>query len=159
MESMFEFFTDGPFNQGYPCTFNVMGTTFSSAEQYMMAYKALIMLDEETYHKIMEETDYVKLKALGRSIKNFNKEVWDKECERVVYEANRAKFTQNIDLYIKLLQTHGKQLVYQAEDAIWGNGMLTIPEFLTQEIWGGKNKLGKILTQLRGELVSNITRR
>jgi ribA/ribD-fused uncharacterized protein len=156
MESMYEYFTDGPFNQGYPCSFTVLGRIYSSAEQYMMAYKAVTFFDIESFNKIVQETDYVKLKALGRGIKNFDKEKWDAECQRVVAEGNWAKFTQNPHLCGLLLQTHGKQLVYRSEDSIWGNGMLNVPEFLTEEVWGGKNLLGKILTEIRGTIVSKI---
>lgn len=139
-------FTDGPFNQGYLTQFKVMGTTYVSAEQYMMAFKALVFSDTDTFNLIMKETDYAALKALGRQVKGFDKTVWDAECDRIVYEANKAKFTQNIDLYLELLSTHGNDLVYEADDAIWGGG----------KDGNGQNKLGVLLTKLREHLISQI---
>jgi ribA/ribD-fused uncharacterized protein len=139
-------FTDGPFNQGYLTQFKVMGTIYVSAEQYMMAYKALVFGDTDTFNLIMKETDYAALKALGRQVKGFDKTVWEAECDRIVYEANKAKFTQNIDLYLELLGTHDNVLVYEADDAIWGNG----------KDGNGQNKLGKTLTILRDVLIHNV---
>lgn len=140
-------FTDGPFNQGYFKPFKVMGTTYVSTEQYMMAFKALVFGDTDTFNLVIKETNYAALKALGRQVKGFNKEVWDGECDRIVYDANRAKFTQNLDLYLELLDTYGNQLVYEADDALWGNG----------KDGQGKNKLGILLTTLREELIGKIT--
>lgn len=139
-------FTDGPFNQGYLTTFTVSGTTYVSAEQYMMACKAHLFGDTETFNLIMKETDYVALKALGRQVNGFHKSIWDSQCDRIVYDANKAKFTQNIDLYLELLGTHGNDLVYEADDAIWGGG----------KDGNGQNKLGKTLTKLREYLISQI---
>src|ERR1044072_5524341 len=102
-------FTDGPFNQGYFTQFKVLGTTYTSAEQYMMAFKALVFNDLDTFNLIMKETDYAALKALGRQVKGFDKTVWDYECDRIVYEANKAKFSQkkkNFNLYYFFIINH-----------------------------------------------------
>jgi len=157
MPDLFRFSKKSLLAQSFLCSFKVMGTTFSSAEQYMMAQKALIFKDTETYEKIIKETDYETLKALGRSVKNFDKKIWDTECEGIVYEANKAKFTQNLDLYLYLLQTHGLELFFYSEDPIWGIGL---PEdavdTYNKETWKGQNKLGQILTRLREHLISQI---
>jgi ribA/ribD-fused uncharacterized protein len=157
MSGLYNFSANTILSQGFPCTFKVMGTTYSSAEQYMMACKAGLFGDNETYEKIIKETDYATLKALGRSVKNFDKDVWDKECERIVYEANKAKFTQNLNFYIHLLQTHGMELFFNSEDPIWGIGLpVNDPNIFNKEAWKGQNKLGQILTRLREHLISQI---
>jgi ribA/ribD-fused uncharacterized protein len=112
-----------------------------------MAFKALVFNDLDTFNLIMKETDYAALKALGRQVKGFDKTVWDYECDRIVYEANKAKFSQNIDLYLELLGTHGNRLVYEADDPIWGCGA----------DGDGQNKLGCVLMVLRDDLIKKIT--
>lgn len=44
---------------------------FPTAEHYMMAMKARIMRDFESYDKIMEASTPAQAKALGRQVKNY----------------------------------------------------------------------------------------
>lgn len=68
---------------------------------------------------------------------------WDKIKEQIMYEICLAKFTQNENLKLKLLETGD---AYLEEGNDWGD-----------KEWGvvngkGKNKLGKILMRVREEL-------
>lgn len=46
-----------------------------------------------------------QVKNLGRQVENFDDEIWTQKCEDIVYEANLAKFKQNLDMKKILLQT------------------------------------------------------
>ena len=61
--------------------FTVGGITFSSMEQYMMYEKAVLFKDQTTAEKILQTDDVAKIKALGRTVKNFDDKVWTKERE------------------------------------------------------------------------------
>lgn len=127
---------------------------FKSAEHYMMFNKAIIMNDLETAQLILESKTPRDAKALGRLVKNFNKELWDAECERVVYQGNLLKFTQNSNLLEKLLAFQDKILVEASpEDPIWGVALdENDPLILDESTWKGENRLGKVLTQLTQQL-------
>lgn len=68
---------------------------------------------------------------------------WDSVKDGVMYEAIRAKFSQNEDIRKELLNTGDAELIEDSPiDFYWG--------------WGsdrsGKNRLGKLLMKLRTEL-------
>ncbi len=69
---------------------------------------------------------------------------------------NRAKFTQNAALRDQLLATRGTTLVEASPyDKIWGIGLdAKDPRALDASQWKGLNLLGKILTELREELLA-----
>lgn len=141
----------GCFSQWWPCTFTVWGKTYNSAEQYMMAMKASLFNDEETYKQIMEATEPNTCKYLGRQVKNFKQEVWDKHCYHIVFQGNFAKFLQNEDLRKELLATKDKILVEASPyDHIWGIAMSKDhPDCGNPSKWKGTNLLGFALTEVR----------
>ncbi len=128
---------------------------YSSAEQFMMYHKAMIFLDREIAQQIMQTDDVRKIKDLGRQVKNYDEYVWKYFRSKVVYEGNKAKFTQNEELKQALFTTKGTTLVESApHDTIWGIGLSEDdPRALKRETWLGKNLLGEILTQIRIELM------
>lgn len=128
---------------------------YSSSEQFMMYHKAMIFLDREIAQQIMQTDDVRKIKDLGRQVKNYNEFVWKYFRSKIVYEGNKAKFTQNEELKKALFATKGTTLVEAApNDAIWGIGLAEDdPRALKRETWLGKNLLGEILTQIRTELM------
>jgi ribA/ribD-fused uncharacterized protein len=128
---------------------------YSSAEQFMMYNKAMIFLDREIAQQIMQTDDVRKIKDLGRQVKNYDEYVWKYFRSKVVYEGNKAKFTQNEDLKKELFATKGTTLVEAApNDTVWGIGLAEDdPRALKRETWLGKNLLGEILTQIRIELM------
>lgn len=130
---------------------------YSSTEQFMMYHKAMIFLDREIACQIMQTDDVRKIKNLGRQVKNYDEYVWKYFRSKVVYEGNKAKFTQNESLKEALFATKGTTLVEAApNDAIWGIGLTEDdPRAKKRETWQGKNLLGEILTQLRVELMGD----
>ena len=116
--------TKSCFSQWYDCSFVVNGIKYYTAEQYMMSQKALLFNDKETNNIIMKEKDPRTYKKLGRLVKNFSPEIWDKNKFEIVVNGNIAKFSQNEDLKQFLLNTKDKILVEASpHDKIWGIGM------------------------------------
>lgn len=154
-----------PFSQFHPSEFNAKplfitipddeeGYTFLHCEQWMMFNKAKLFKDEESAKRIMETTEPIQCKALGREVRNFDEEIWKRENERIVLQGNRYKFTQNPDLLVKLLETEDTTLVEASpRDRLYGIGLSAKnPKALDRKTWRGKNLLGEILTKLRKEL-------
>ena len=92
------FFWGGPFSNWFKADFVIGGIKFNCTEQYMMYNKAMLFKDSETADEILACKNPRDHKALGRKVKNFNVDVWNKNAKRIVYDGNRAKFTQNPDL-------------------------------------------------------------
>ena len=151
------FFTEAsPFSQWYRCAFAENGRTFSCAEQYMMHGKAMLFADDAVAAEVMAAAHPREHKALGRKVKRFDDAVWKRERENIVLAGNRLKFTQNPALLELLLATKGTELVEASPyDRIWGIGLAaTDPKAQNPATWRGQNLLGKILTQLRDELLA-----
>ena len=151
------FFTEAnPFSQWYRCTFTVGENTFNCAEQYMMHGKALLFADRETAAKILAADHPRQHKALGRKVKPFDDATWKRERAAIVRAGNHAKFTQNAELLGQLLATKGTTLVEASPyDKIWGIGLAaTDPRAQDPAQWKGQNLLGKILTELRDQLLA-----
>lgn len=113
----------GFLSQWYPCSFTAPAPpsagkdashiTFLTTEQYMMYQKAIMFNDHEVADQIMLEPGPEKQKSLGRKVKGFDHEKWDKEKEKVVEEGNWWKFTQPKvgDMRTMLLETGHRELV------------------------------------------------
>ncbi len=88
---------NGEFSNHYVREFVVNGNKFRCVEQYMMAQKALIFRDFETFNKIMNSKNPAEMKHLGREVKNFNAEKWDEVKVKVgefVSEVEARKFAR-----------------------------------------------------------------
>ena len=154
----FTFFwqSESPFSQWHPSEFVVKGKRFVCAEQYMMYGKAVLFGDMEVARRILASKSPKTQKALGRKVQGFNERLWQRERERIVYEGNHARFTQNAELLAALLATAGTELVEASPmDRIWGVGLSAEdPRIQDPATWRGQNLLGKVLTRLREELLA-----
>ncbi|MDB4963462.1 MAG: cyclohydrolase [Myxococcales bacterium] len=151
------FFTEAsPFSQWYRCSFAEGPLTFHCAEQYMMHGKAQLFGDAAIAAEILAADHPRQHKALGRKVKNFNDVAWRAQREAIVLAGSRAKFTQNPQRLELLLATKGTTLVEASPfDRIWGIGLAASnPKAQDPSLWRGQNLLGKILTQLRDELLA-----
>jgi ribA/ribD-fused uncharacterized protein len=135
--------------------FELNGLTFNCTEQHMMAEKARMFDDHETYAKIMEPIHPRDQKALGRKVKNFDLAIWNKYARQIVYEGNQAKFSQNPELLKILLATADTLLVEASPyDQVWGIGLaMEDPLALDPSAWRGTNWLGEVLTNLRDSML------
>lgn len=101
----------------------------------------------------MVATTAKEMKALGRLVKGFDAATWSAQAERIVCEANLAKFGQNPALSAYLRRT-GEAVLVEASpvDAIWGIGLAEGAAGIGDpRQWRGKNLLGFILMAVRAE--------
>ena len=156
MAEQFTFFYGGYASQWAASTFTVDGVIYNTAEQYMMAQKAILFNDAAALQIIMG-TDNPKIqKATGRTVKNFNQVLWEKNAKLYVYRANLAKFMQNKEFLDWLISTAGTTLVEASPwDVIWGIGLdASDPRALDRATWKGTNWLGEIVTQVREDIMA-----
>lgn len=126
--------------------------TFNCCEQWMMACKAFVFSDIDTFELIINESNAANHKALGRQIKNFNPSVWDKLKYDIVLVGNRLKFDQNPELKNFLTRYHKQTIFVEAApwDNIWGNGLApTDPDCFDLSRWKGENLLGQAIGEVR----------
>lgn len=144
----------GCLSQWHNCRFEVDGVVFHTSEQFMMAQKALLFQDEETYEKIMQADNPKDYKALGRLIRNFNQKIWDDNKYQIVLRGNIEKFSQNPELKEFLIGTGDKVLVEASPyDNIWGVKLALDNELiLNPNNWAGENLLGFVLMETRDTL-------
>ena len=152
----FTFFWDGPFSQWHRSPFMLDSARYLAAEQYMMAAKARLFGDDERLSRIMAAEEPSDQKALGRSVRGFDRRAWQKVARDIVYRGNRAKFSTHRDLLALLLATEGTTLVEASPfDTIWGIGLAEDdPLASDRSAWRGMNWLGETLTRLRGDLLA-----
>lgn len=134
--------------------FIVNGMKFSSVEQYMMYRKAVSFNDDAVASKIMATDDVAVIKALGRSVSKYDDNVWSGIREKVVFEALKAKFSQNNNLKQQLLDTGDSILAECAvKDLVWGIGLsMKDPNRFDATKWRGRNLLGNLLMKVREAL-------
>lgn len=139
------------FSQWWPSRFTVEGTEYNCAEQFMMAEKARLFGDESMLDAILKADDPKAMKAYGRAVSHFDKEVWDSQCYDIVKSGSVAKFAQNPELG-EYLKSTGNRILVEASprDRIWGIGMgESNPDAENPVKWRGKNLLGFALTEAR----------
>ncbi|EFC47933.1 hypothetical protein NAEGRDRAFT_31151 [Naegleria gruberi] len=143
------------FSQWVKAPMKVNDQTFSNCEQFMMYQKALLFNDQEIAKRILQSTNPKNTKALGRKVSNFNEKIWEDNKVRIVYEGNYAKFAQNDDLRKDLLSRPDVEYVEASPyDKIWGIGLEEKdPRAKQRNEWQGQNLLGRIITQVRDDLM------
>lgn len=148
----FAFFYGGCFSQWWKCVFEDDNKQkFNTAEQFMMNKKAIHFNDLETARFIMISDDAKRQKELGRKVRNFDIEEWNRVCRKYVYEGNFYKFSQNENLKNILLSTKDLYLVEASPyDLIWGIGRsLNWKTLGDVSTWRGTNWLGETITKLK----------
>ena len=138
-------------SQFYKCDFEEKGIKYNCCEQYMMAKKAELFDDKEILNEIMSESNPKVIKGLGRKVRNFDSEIWDKNRINIVKNGNYLKFTQNEELKEYLLSTNDAILVEASPyDRIWGIGLSKEDKrSRNPNMWKGKNYLGFVLMDVR----------
>lgn len=122
----------------FPITLD--GKLWPTSEHYFQAQK---FKEAKLRERIRRANTPALAARAGRSRKNPLRRDWDSAKDQVMREAVRAKFTQHPALRELLLSTGDAVLVEHTEnDAYWGDG----------GDGRGKNRLGRILMQVREEL-------
>ena len=150
------FFWGGHCSQWVESPFEEFGETFNTAEQFMMAAKAKVFGDDETYARIMATQAPSEQKKLGREVKNFDAEKWNAVARDYVTLGNYNKFTQNAD-FLKFLIVRIDRFFVEASpyDKIWGIGLAEqAPGIENPANWKGTNWLGQCINRARDIIVA-----
>lgn len=141
-------------SQWYYAPFMVNNQWYSCAEQYMMAEKACLFGDYDIYQQILNQSDQMAIKKLGRMVHNFKEDIWQQHRSEIIKRANMAKFSQNKSLMDFLLSTGDRILVKASPyDVIYGVGIEEHnPNILDPHKWRGLNLLGFTLMEIRDML-------
>lgn len=125
----------------------------------MMHQKALLFHDDAIAAQVLKTKNSKEQKALGQKVHNFQEDLWLANRERIVHDGNLAKFSQNDDLKQVLFATAGTTLVEASPyDKIWGVGLKeSDPKIHNRENWNGLNLLGQAITQVRDELMAQVS--
>lgn len=122
----------------YFCKITYDGLEYLSSESAYQAQKTLDLERRKDFQLYLAS----RAKRHGRKLKL--RPDWEQVKDRIMYEIVLAKFTQNEQLRIALLNTGDAELI---EGNTWGD-----------TYWGvyngqGQNKLGKILMDVRHQLL------
>lgn len=142
---------NGYLSNWYLSDFEIDGIKYSSMEQYMMYQKSILFHDNEIAKQILSTSNVGKIKALGRSVKNYEDKLWNGVRQIVVFQGLIEKFRQNDELRAKLLDTQEDILAECAvQDKIWGIGLsMKDDRRFDMEEWQGQNLLGFSLMRVR----------
>ena len=150
--------TSSCFSQWWESPFAVDGMIYRTAEHWMMAQKALLFEDKAIFEKIIKSKSPGEAKELGRQVKNFEEDVWNKRRLDIVVSGNVHKFGQDSNLKAFLLSTKDRVLVEASPvDNIWGIGLSAdSTDRENPRLWKGLNLLGFSLMTVRGILINNM---
>jgi ribA/ribD-fused uncharacterized protein len=139
------------FSNFAPLPIVVDNVRYLTSEHYFQAAKFLNS-DSEYAETIRDAKTPLEAKRLGKSRKHPIDPRWDKEMSNgrlfkdlIMMKALRAKADQHPEFVADLLSTEDAEIIENSPyDSYWGSG----------KSGGGKNMLGKLLMELRGELIS-----
>ena len=139
-----------PLSNFFPAEFTHEGISYRHVEQFFCAKKAEMTNSLEVKHEIMKEVSPLRCKQLAKNLPNTVD--WKRNQESIMVTACEAKFEQNPLLLEFLKGTGGKCLVEaRKEDKFWGAGLTHKDTQITSDKLPGKNKLGKILMDIRAK--------
>ena len=116
-----------------------------------MATKAALFNDKDVFDQILRALRPDQVKSLGRRVRNFDEEVWQRHLEDIAFEVVLQKFRSRASLKDVLLKTGDAVLVEAAkDDRIWGVGIdKSDARIWNPEKWRGRNILGNALMKAR----------
>jgi len=144
-------------SQWFSAAFTVEGIVYQTAEHWMMAEKARLFKDSAALAEILKTPKPGTAKALGRTVRNFDKSVWDAKAYHIVVEGNVHKFSQH-EAMKNFLMTTGNTIIVEASprDCIWGIGLgQDNAKAQNPHTWRGKNMLGFALMEARDKLLED----
>lgn len=123
------------------------------AEMFMMYAKAIVFGDEAAAEKILAAKTPAACKKLGRTVKNYDDDTWNRYAFDVVVTSNYYKFKSNKTWKKELIDTGDAILVEASSwDKKWGTGMTKedTKRYIVEhdEVPNG-NLLGKAIMKVR----------
>ena len=125
----------------------------------MMASKARLFGDDTALSAILASNDPREQNRLGRQVRHFDPALWQSACENIVLHGNLAKFSQNEEIHLALIQTGDRCLAEASpHDNLWSIGPSAWdPRASSPDSWCGDNLLGQTLEHAREILRRDIT--
>lgn len=157
------FFSQDPkfsfFSNLHQCSLTIDGQRYTSTEQYLIREKAKKVGDRMREQEVMASKTGADAKKIGRKTEwdEGRYGPWMEFGKEKLYKANKAKYEQNEELRKNLFETAPKNLVEaNPNDTRWGVGLAyNDPAIYDQAKWKGNNEFGKLLTDLRDELMTS----
>jgi len=125
---------------------------FPTSEHAMMFSKAALMGDSISANLIKTAKTPLEAKKLGRKVKPFDQNKWERDREELMTAILVAKFSKS-EMKKLLLDIGESVCIYEASprDKIWGIGLCK-ERAEAGEAHRGKNLLGKCLMRARAQL-------
>ena len=140
-----------PLSNFYPAKFIHEGVMYLHVEQFFCAKKAEINNKLDVKHEIMQQVSPLKCKILAKALPNSVE--WKRNQEQIMAIGCEAKFQQNTKLANFLKMTGETSLIEaRKDDKFWGAGVAHSDPQIKLDKYPGKNKLGKILMDIRAKL-------
>lgn len=116
----------------------------------MMAQKAVLFDDMESFEKIIDCATPAEAKNLGKEISGFDEIIWNDKRVELVKLGNIHKFNQHPE-FAKFLLSTGEHIIIEASpaDNIWGIGMNVSHGQVENIYCWGLNLLGFALMEVR----------
>ena len=122
-------------------------------EQTYQWKKATQANDVRVAKKLLYTTSPRVAKSLGRSVKGLAAGKWDENKKNVMRELVKIKFSENLDLSKKLLNSKDLTLVEAGMNLFYGVELsITNAGIFDSTKWKGQNHLGDILCSVRKDL-------
>ena len=145
------------FSNYHNCIFTYKEIQWKSSEQAYMAEKAIYFGDYSAFIEILNAPTPAEAKKIGRRVKNFDQEKWNKVSYDIMYNIVYAKFSRVKECKDALLldEIRDKHFVEGSPvDAIWGVKIIwNDPRIDDEANWQGENRLGRILDAVRTALI------
>lgn len=131
---------------------------FFCTEQYFMWWKAITFKDWEIAKQILLVNTPQEARNLGQKVRGYTDAVWAPIREKVMFDGNFLKYSQNPDLKAKLLNPDWAEKHFveaSPYDRIWAIGLSwEDPKCEDPKNWRGTNLLGKCLDKVRECLIA-----
>ena len=124
----------------------------------MMASKARLFGDDSTLSAALATDDPREHKRLERQVRHFDHDSWLHKRKNIAFRGNMAKFSQNEDLRLTLLNTGQRRLAEaNSYDNLWGIGLRASDYRVSSpRTWRGSNLLDQTLEHVRKTLCEKM---
>ena len=136
----------------YPCTIRFNGRRYESAEHAYQAEKAIAARAFDKLNDILSAPTAARAKEIGRDIPDTP--LWQRIKVDRMRNILNAKFRQNKILGGFLCSLRGTGFIEANQtNFFWGAGVSLQSNEIRTGRWNGRNELGKLLTELRDDLL------
>ena len=142
----------------YPCTIKFNGRRYESAEHAYQAEKAITAKAFDKLNDILSAPTAARAKEIGRGIPDTP--LWRRIKVDRMRDILNAKYRQNKKLGDYLCSLRGTNFIEANEaDSFWGAGASLHSVDLRTGRWNGRNELGRLLVELRDDLLREKRRK